>query len=233
MVVETDAEGRTTRYRYDGQDHRVSIKTHLGEETSLLYDDGTHNLKEVKDPLNVKQNATVQQVEKRFYDALGRLDYIMDRRSNTTDYTFNPYHQLERVRTPEGVVTETLYYPEGHAHAGLPQTRKTIAGTQTFTTTLFYDTYGNVQTLRHPDNVEERCLSNLLGDVLSHTDRRGVTTGFTYNKRRQLLRTDLPTVNTVNFYLENVYDAQGNLGSEYDRFRNLTTIPTARLPNRW
>jgi len=210
LAAEIDASGRKTVYGYDGQDHRTSVTTPNGETTTTEYD-ANHNPTLVTDPLF--------KTTQLFYDGQQRLDYTIDRRGKTWDASFNTFHQPWISTTPEGVSTELLYYTSG-VHAGLLW-KKTVEGT--YTTTYEYDSNGYVNRITHPNGDFETFVNNTRGDVTSHTDLRGFVTGFTYNKRRQLLVTTLPTVNGVSYYLENVYDNAGNLWKQYDRYRNLTT----------
>lgn len=209
LIAQTSAEGRTVRYGYDGQDHVTSVTTPLGETTSIQYD-GNNNPTLITDPL--------LKTTRLFYDSLQRLDYVIDPRGKTTDYTFNSFHQPQRIVSAEGVTTDFVYYTSGTPMGLL--NKKTVAGT--ITTTLEYDSWGGLNKITYPNGSDiETFTNNNRGDVLTHVDLRGFTTTFTYNNRRQLLRTTLPGGGTAN-YLENIYDNSGNLATQYDRFRNRT-----------
>ena len=214
LVGEIDAANRKVTYGYDGQDHRTSVTTPNQETTTTLYD-ANHNPTLTTDPLS----KTVQ----LFYDGILCPDYTIDKRGKTTDYTYNSYHQLAHVETPEHIVTDLTYYPVGNTHAGLPYQRKTYGMGGPFITAYEYDTNGYVNKITYPNSNFETFANNVRGDVTSHVDLRGGVAGYSYNKRRQLLVTTLPTVNGVSYYLENVYDNEGNLWKQYDKYRNLTT----------
>jgi len=213
LVAETSAENRTVTYSYDGQDHRTSATTPNGETATTEYN-ADHNPVKIIDPIGEETRL--------FYDTELRLDYTIDPRGKTTQHAFNTFHQPQQIVTPEGVTAEFTYYTSG-AHTGLPKEKKVVTGSGTFTTTFEYDNNGYVNKIIHPNSDFELFGNNGRGDVTSHTDLRGFVTGFEYNKRRQLTRTNLPTVNGTNYYLQTVYDNSGNPWKGYDQYGNLTT----------
>jgi RHS repeat-associated protein len=213
LVAQISAEGRTVRYGYDGQNHPTSITSPLGEITRIDYN-ADHSPTLITDPL--------LKTTQLFYDGQQQLDHVIDPRVKTTTYTFNAFHQLQHIASPEGVTTDFAYNPSGTFAGLLSQKKEISASAGTLTTIFSYDATGGLIGIQYPNTDSESFTNNARGDVLTHTDLRGFLTSFTYNNRRQLLRTFLPTVNGTSYYLENVYDNSGNLMTQYDQFRNRT-----------
>lgn len=214
-----DGEGNRTRIAYDGHDQMVAATSARGFVTTYRYD-AAFNLTEIVDPLGAKT--------RNYYDSLQRpvrTEFIdpnypnpaapdgdtVDRETRLEYAPGNFTSRPDASIDARGVRTQFTYQPAGDAAAGKTATTTAISADGNRVTTYVYDALGQLQridTPRRGGGVEsETFVFSARGDLASHTDRRGHTTTFTYNLRRQLLTTtgpgdapDYPTSVQRNFY---------------------------------
>ncbi len=200
LVAMRDAIGNNSVWRYDGQDHIISSVSAQGETNTFQYD-GNHNLLVTTDRLGLPITNT--------YDTLHRLIAVRDARGFKNTFGYNDQHQLLSATNPLGQHVDYTYVSSGGA-VGQIQFSTDEAGK---TTTLGYDSKGQLNSIAYPDSLGSESFQNSdRGDVEWHTDSNGNKTQFEYNKRRQLTRTYL----TNYFDTSVVYDPSGNAATNTD-----------------
>lgn len=145
VIVETDALGAATHFRYEGG-QLVAIVDPAGETTRLSWT-AQHDLIEVAAPDGSRRQWR--------YDALGRVVQAADAGGNVRARQYDALGRVVRVEEPDGNVTELAYDGEGNvvrvrgalrdvtttwSGAGQP-TSRTVGGT---TVRRQYDTEGQL-----------------------------------------------------------------------------------------
>ena len=216
-------EGRV----YDGQD-RITATLTPKSETSYYTFNADHNLVTETDPLN--------EVTTYFYDTQLRLQKVIDKRNNETNYTYTTTHKLKTVTDQLDHTTTYDYYPDGGSVGLLLD----VIDAENKKTTYGYDTWGQINKITDQDQKSRNFVNNNRGDILTATDPENRTVTNTYNKRRQLLTSTLPTVPGEPIAVTtNTFDDSGNLQNTTDAKSNLTSFTynslgqkiTTTLPN--
>lgn len=236
-----DQTGHRDRRIYDGEDHTVEYATPKNDSSSSLTRKGSkltynadHNVTQVEVPERESGDPDAPYLANREYDSEKRLWREYDFRGDFREYSYTTKHQVETIRDAKGIIITTNTY-------NVDGTLNTVTDADSNVTTWSnYNSYGNAGTITYPSvtaggspvSYTEHSQYNARGDLISSTDRRGNTTTFTYNKRRELLTTTLPPVDGVSSLLTNEYDSCGNLESITDARGNRTTYtysPTLKL----
>jgi len=206
--------GERTVKAYDGQDHLIETLTPGAAEIDAEYD-ADHNLisrilpgglkaEYVYDSLHRPTEQRIKDLGGTFSDRFTTLTYDAGNTSNLPDL----------VTDPEGSVTEFTYNPDGQLH-----TQTAVSASGNLTTTYTYDeTHGMPQSVSYPDGTSESFVYNERGDLISETNRRGKTTTYEYNKRRQITKTTAPDLGETS----NTYDSAGNLLTTTDSEGHVT-----------
>lgn len=229
-VGRQDGEGNRTAAAYDGQDHLVTATSARGFTTTYKYD-AAFNLVEVVDPLGAKT--------RNYFDSLQRpirTEFIdpafpnpavpdgdtIDRQTQLLYLPGNTTGRPDARIDARGTRVDYTYKPAGDPAAGKVATMTLLSSAGNRVTTYAYDSTGQlaqVDTPKRGGGVEtESFVFSARGDMLSHTDRRGFTSTFTYNTRRQPLTTTAPgdAPDYASAVSRNFYDDAGRLLLQID-----------------
>lgn len=226
--MEENPLGGTIAYYYDSRGRAIGSKNALGQSDSSEYDGQDRRIAYVS-PKNEStdwyynaDNDIFEEWDQRgfhayfYYDTALRLQRMTDKRGFDTTYTYTASHQLETVTDPLGNVTTY-----GYQTNGLPST---VKDGENKTTTTAYDSWGIPNKITWHDGTFQSMTSNARGDVLTATDANGNSVTNTYNKRRQLLTSTLPTVpGDPVAVVTHAYDNSRNLQSSTDARNNVTS----------
>ncbi len=202
-----DAFGYYEGHYYDGQDRMTAVINPEFEVTWFDFD-ADHNLLTETDPQG--------ELTDYFYDEEMRIRTFMDKIGNETVHLYNDQHMPLTVTDPEGNVTTYTYTPEGLLH--------TVKDGENKITTYEHDDFGAVEKVTFHDNTFVNYTNNPYGDVLTTEDAEGRKVTATWNHRRQLLTTALPSVDGGPVATAtNAYDNCGNLQSKTDARGNVTS----------
>lgn len=195
LIAVQDGMGDLTQTVYDGQDHVVQTISPLGETNQYVYDDN-NNLVETIDPLGFSNVFT--------FDTNNNLIAATDANRNTSHFGYNAQFSLTGSTNGNGDFTVLGYNTDGTLAS-----RQDSAGSTSYT----YDGNGQLNSITYPGSLRsESFVNSTLGDPTSHTDARGFTTTFAYNKRRQLTNTVAPTNLTASVS----FDANANVSTTTD-----------------
>ena len=193
LLSNTDAAGRTSRYRYDAAGNLVEATDPGGAATQVVY--GPRNL-----PVRITD--ALGHTITREYDAHGNLTAQTDALGRTTRYTYDSQGRLTEVRDALGKVKTLAYVASGaaagqlhrytdcsgirtqyeyDAHARLARLIEAEGTAQARTTSYAYDILGNLVELTHPDQTTERFAYDADGNLAAHTDAEGHVTRYAYN----------------------------------------------------
>jgi RHS repeat-associated protein len=226
--MEENPLGGTIAYYYDSRGRSIGSKNALGQSDSSEYDGQDRRIgyvspkNEITDWYYNADNNLIEEWDQRnfhayfYYDTALRLQRMTDKRGFDTTYTYTAGHQLETVTDPLGNVTTY-----GYQTNGLPSTVKD--GENKIITTA-YDSWGIPNRITYHDGTFQSMTNNARGDLLTATDANGNIVTNTYNKRRQLLTSKLPTVpGDPAALVTHAYDNSGNLQSATDARNNVTS----------
>jgi RHS repeat-associated protein len=206
-ISTTDPLGNFELRVYDGQDRIIAAATPKLETTYFSYN-SDHNPVTETDPTG--------EITRYFYDTQLRLQTVRDKRGHDTVFTYTAAHQPETVTDPLGHVTAYTYLANGLVN--------TVTDGEDKITTTAYDSWGNPNKVTYHDATFKTMTNNARGDVLTITDPESRTVTNTWNKRRQLLTTTLPTVpGQAVAVATNSYDNSGNLQTTTDAKSNDTS----------
>ncbi len=222
-TAEIDPGGGWTDYFYDDAGRLFAVLDPIGYQTSTYYDGQNHIIQTVS-PLS--------EVRRFVYDGNNNLVQTIDPLGNTNQFVFDSQNNLIRSVDPRGNPTtfgyNTQFSPTGQTNGagdwinyayntdGTLHTRADSGGT----TTLGYDSYGQLNSITYPNSLgSESFVNSSFGDITNHTDGRGFVTTFAYNNRRQLTDTIAPTNLTVKVS----FDAVGNAASATDPSGNVSS----------
>lgn len=246
-VVSATGQRLADKIRYMGEDLVDSTLDTRKNYTYFTYD-RHFNLKEVR------KGVSRYVYTKYYYDSVHRVERVEEIDSLYPNPSVSDGLTVDRVTRfeylpgnltsrPDAVVdgrnvrTEFTYYPAGTAFVGKPH-KKIVKSTEGDRETIYtYDVRGlpeSVATPKRGGGTEvESYVFNYVGDLVSRTDRRNVTTTTDYNKRRQAYKLtgpgDLPDY--ASAVTRMVYDSAGNLSYTVDaegRAVHTTYTPTSQ-----
>lgn len=177
-IGKTDASGITESWVYDGQDQIVEKTTGSGETTVYHYN-ARHNLERIDHPRGGGST-------RMFYDALDRIDLVIDPDDNETDYVYlsgNTKNRPDQVIDPAGTTTYT-YKTSGAAIGRI----WTVTDDDNLVTEYEYDSNGHPDWIKAPGGFLTQYTYTARGDLQDATDPRTITTAYLYNARRQVTR---------------------------------------------
>ncbi len=184
----TDAEGGTTRYRYNAQGLVETVTDANGHATNYTYNTNGQILTETD---------ALGRVQVQTYDGQGNLVTRTDREGNTTSFSYDATGNVLTEHSPLGNETRYTYNVNG-----LPLTETDYAPD---------NTPGRKRSYTYDAN------GNLVSETFHRTDPQGaevaVITSYAHNLNGQPTRTTYPD---GTFSLK-TYNASGLLASESDR----------------
>jgi RHS repeat-associated protein len=229
--TETDPDGYTTTYYFDGIGRCIARQDYLGDTTWWQYDD-QNNITGVIDPLN--------RVTQLVYDGNNNLTTVTPPGGySSTSYSYNSSNWVTQIAAPTGSIS--FVYGDGK-HV---TTMTTIAGTTTYTyysngllhtvtdpssparvTTYVYDNWGNPSSVQTTRDGQGRTISygyNVRDELTSVSISGGASYTFSYDKRGLITQKTGSDVTSTGY----VYDNAGNLYTKTDAAGTTTYTPTA------
>lgn len=213
LTHQKDPRAKTTTNAYDKL-NRVTLITH---------------------PSYVDPDAvTVTATESFTYDKVGNLTARIDRRGETTDFTFDNLNRVVRQLDPlvtgeaqrgaerytyddqgnrtkltdqRGAVIEWTYDDLDRVRTETKVVRRTPDPSDLYTTIFDYDDLGHQTYSKNPNNEVTTQVYNAASERTSTTDPLGKVTSFTYDLASRPVRTTDP----LGRYTENTYDLAGRL----------------------
>jgi len=236
LAGETYPGGISQEYQYGGDGRLRESSVNTGEETGIIAYDEEKRVTTITDEAGsrsiVRVNEFGQVVEQQ--NSLGASityqynkdgDPVLITGAKGEEYAFETDERGNVVRTVNPLSQDVAMGYDTRFNA-LAWVRDPRGNTLNFT----YDTDGNLQETRYPDNSHEQFVYDDAGNIISMTDRNGDEIQYSYNSRGQLTRKDYPDGTSVAFS----YDADGNLISaaneegtitmEYNTRNQLTRI---------
>ncbi|MGP3953889.1 DUF6531 domain-containing protein [Streptomyces sp. 7N604] len=209
LVQQLDPFGNVTRYGYDSQFNRTSVRDALGRYHLWGYDTAGR----------LTSSEGKEASESWSYDAAGNVSRYVDGNYNITTFGYDSRNLLTSVKDPLGN-TSTYSYTA----AGLLETATSARGK---TTAYGYDAAGNQISVTTPAGSKTTRTFDDSGRVLTVTDPRGNVTGadpakftttFTYDAADRVASVKDARSNTTAYG----YDAVGNLTKVTDAANRVT-----------
>jgi YD repeat-containing protein len=262
----TDPRGNSVKYSYDVNGNLASVTDRAGDPpTQYTYDAShAHYLSTVVDPLGVQQLQVTYDTTGRVsqmkdaklnpinfgYDTTALTETVTDPSlpsgQQSATVAFNTRGDTTQVTDPTGAQSSATYNnaSSNPAAKDLPDTvtqvrRNSDNTTTSFTSSLTYDTKGDMTSTTDPTGATTRATYGPLGIVLTTSDALGNTTTNSYDKNSNLLSTVSGSGVLTNY----AYDKNNNLTSigqpntgigqppttskfSYDQYGNLATSTT-------
>ena len=247
MLSETDGNGHTTSYSYDGLGRTTEISDPsvggVSAVTTYVYNDPS-NYVTITNPNG--------NVVKQYYDGLGRLTSVQTYNGSsiysTESYTYAWDNQVATDTLPSGAVYHYHYNQDGQqveiinpdgttiiTSYDLAANSKTVTDENGHPTVYTYDWDGRLL------SVEQYYTStsfyttsytyDLSRNLLSLTDANGATTSYTYNDLNELVKTTYPgsshqtqSYNSVGDMTGMVNQGGTQLNYTYDALNRLTQV---------
>lgn len=259
-----DPAGERVEYQYDAAGDLVAVTDRENNTTTFKYEQPTrpHYLAEIIDPLG----RTGIRSE---YDSLGRLVKMIDAEDQAIELIHDPANFIDTVKNQLGHATTYEYDIRGNVvteidgEGGITRytyddpndptlessMTKVLADGTELTTTMQYDSdgnlivetdplgrqtlstfdsFGNVLTTTDPLGNTTTNAYDASGNLLSITDPVGQVSRFTYDASGNPLTMSLPGGNTQSF----AYDGSGNVLTQTDALGHVTTYTYDALGNQ-
>jgi RHS repeat-associated protein len=219
IASETDPNGHTTTYAYDGQGNELSKVDPLGRTTTSTYSsldepltvtdplgvtttslyDGNGNLLSVSTPLTGTSES--QTMTYAYGDAShpGDVTATTDPDGNVTTYTYDAAGDQTSSTDPDGHTTSTSFNSLGQKIS----TTDPLGHMTSYT----YDALGDTLTVTDPMGHVTTNTYDADQNLLSTTDPNGNTTSYTYDADNELTKTTNPGGSST----EKSYDGDGNV----------------------
>ncbi|MCS7469110.1 putative Ig domain-containing protein [Stieleria sp. ICT_E10.1] len=259
-----DPAGERVEYQYDTAGDLVAVTDRENNTTTFKYEQPTrpHYLTEIVDPLG----RTGIRSE---YDDLGRLVKMIDADDQSIELIHDPANFIDTVKNQlghettyeydirgnvvteidgEGGITRYTYDDPNDPTLETSMTKLLADGTELTTTMQYdsdgnliieidplgrqtlttFDSFGNVLTTTDPLGNTTINAYDASGNLLSITDPVGQVTSFTYDVTGNPLTMSLPGGNTQSF----TYDGTGNVLTQTDALGHITTHTYDALGNQ-
>ena len=223
LIEEMDANGHTTRYRYDTFNQLVTVTDDLGYTTHYEYDlngnrtrvidangNSTYYEYDMRNLL-VAITDTMGGVTRYTYDANGNMTGETDANGNTTAYEYDEFNRLIKVTDPLGAETVYIYDANGN------RTSETDANGNT--TTYEYDGHDRLIRQVDAEGKETLYVYDELGNTVVITDANGHTRRFQYDALSRLTKEWDGLGNPTEY----AYDGVGNMIAITDALGRVTT----------
>jgi len=231
LKTETDPEGNTTTYGYNGRYLRTKRINALSDEYIWQYDDSGNLAREINERNKYtryeydKQNRLIysyQQFEDReiktgyAYDANGNRTHTVDARNNDTEVKYDEWNRAYQLIDPDNYATTTEFDGSGNPV-------KLVDGNR-HERTWQRDRRGLVLTAVDAENHLTDYAYDLNGNVLTVTDANDVVTQNTYDAEDRLL-TATEAFGTPQDRTREIVsrDRMGNITAEKDFNGNVRT----------
>jgi RHS repeat-associated protein len=211
VEIHIDERGLQTRVVYDTLRNPIEVDNPDGTKTTTTFGTQYNNVSNYTDEAGIQTQYQ--------YDANGNLTQTTEAvglpEQRITTFTYDGYGQ-PLTRTIKGMPVPIGVTP------GPDDTQY-----QDATTTLTYDSYGNVTTIADPMQHTATLTEDVMGNVLTWKDARTFTTKYGYNARGWPISQTDPLGHVVGAD----YDKVGNRTTITDPLQNTTTF--AYNPNDW
>jgi RHS repeat-associated protein len=237
----THPDGHFLDYRYDELNRLVALSDSLGNQIEYTLDEqGNRIAEETRDAAGA-----LRRMLERQYDALGRLEALIDGRLEATGFAYDDAHDLVSVRDANGNVTDFAYDALGRRFAVIDALMgKTITAHDAqdrplsivdpigSVTEFTHDGLGNRLRIRSADSGTSVFEYDEAGNRTAARDARGVRREFHYDALNRLIRVTFPdAAQDIRFEydggvnglgrLTRMLDAAGVVDYEYDTRGNL------------
>ena len=202
VEINIDERGLQTRTVYDTLRNPIEFDYPDGTKATTTYDAVFNNITSFTDELGVQKTYE--------YDAKGNLTTLTEAvghpEQRVTTYTYDTFGQ-RLTQTIKGIVV-----PDG-VTPGPDDTQY-----QDATTRWTYDSFGNVHTIEDPLHHVTTLTQDVMGNVLSRKDARGLTSAYEYKASGWPTKITDPLQHSVGAD----YDKVGNRTSTFDALGNTT-----------
>ncbi|MEY2482740.1 MAG: hypothetical protein QOK24_1268, partial [Verrucomicrobiota bacterium] len=199
LINYTDFKGQSSYISYDGNGYKSAFEDARHQTTTFLREGIIGAMSVVTHPGdNSTASFGYSDANNPYY-----LSYQTDERENTTWFSRNANHQVERIDYPNGAYETFSYNNFGQVYSH----RLTTSGIETFD----YDWRGMKYASTNPDGTTYYYYDGY--DRLEHvTDPRWNTTWFQYNVRGQTTRITHPDLS----FIQTAYNSDGTTASITD-----------------
>lgn len=225
QIYKLDRVGRLTNSQYDGVDRVTKIVAPAPTwtasspvfATSTYTYDPTHALAGETNPAGDTRTIT--------NDAQGRPTTVRNFEGKSTTIAYNDFQKpgapagtivyttdVTSTTLPGSIVSTSSYDSRGRLLTSHP-----AAYASGEVLSYGYDSNGNINSVTYPGTTSnvDTLTSNARGDITQIVDRRGATTSYTYNKRRQQTSTT-QWIGTTQLTSQTFYDAAGDIDYTLD-----------------
>lgn len=203
VTSETNGNGHTVHYSYDGLNRLTSISPPIGDATAISY--GTNHKESVRgnlvertnyDAFGRPANVTLGGIKTSFsYDAFGRRIFESNPGSTQgTNYEYDVHNRITKI-TNADASTQQLTYTAG---------KTAIKDERGNTTTYTYRSYGNpseqyLTNITAPETSANITIARNPDNLISSVTQNGVTRSYTYNTNGYLATAVHPEIGTITY----------------------------------
>ncbi|WP_267881207.1 RHS repeat-associated core domain-containing protein [Streptomyces xylophagus] len=178
----TDGNSRTTAYGYDAADRQTSVTQADGTTTQTVYN-GDDTVQKTVDGAHAPTTYS--------YDNQGRQTSVTDPDSRVSTAGYDPAGNLLTVTDPDNRVTTYTYDPGSN-----PVSVDYSDPATPDVTSIEYSPSGNLTSMTDGTGTSTLTYDSF-GDVLSHTNGAGATTGYVYDQNGNATSVVYPGAGTV------------------------------------
>ncbi|MCK4644580.1 RHS repeat protein [bacterium] len=231
LLNETDPNGNTTEYTYDGLGRVTDVAfpavdasaniTHL----TYQYDDTPGflevNVTDAEGSVNrynydglgrlqklIQDPGGFDYILENFYNRAGNLEKVKDSQGRETELFYDTYKRLEKIKYPDNTELTTEYF----YNINSTQYQQTVKDANGTTTDYVFDGFDRLIEVHEPEDASAFYTYDDVGNLLTMTDPRSKVTTYNYNTLNQLTDTLYPD-GTTEFQ---TYDLIGNVETKTD-----------------
>ncbi len=223
--------GAAINYHYDDAHRLIGISDNEGNQIEYTLDAAGNRINE---KIVDASNQLLYQHQQHF-DALARLQNLINTQQNTTTYLYDPNGNLTGTEDANENLTNQVYDKLGRLHKAIDPAQNetvftynaqgqidTVTDAKGLVTTYHYDAFGNLTSLISPDTGTTTFTYDNAGNRTSATDSRGVVVNYTYDALNRLTGIEYPASPTENI----TYTYDGTINGNHGIGR-LTGISSA------